>query len=182
MQKELAFLGPESKSESFLIDGVNPFEGAENEIKVRWIRSIKVRDPVYYQKHDGDMYEIRATGTRFILAEISYCYYVIYKIVQRNGKAIREKRKEYFYTGEPTDELLIDGVNPFRGVEDESKVRLVRPITVRDPVFHEKSRGNLYEIKETGTRFTLSELSPNVYMIYKIAAKHKFWKKSIRQK
>ena len=172
MQKELAFLGPESKSESFLIDGVSPF--VEDEIKVRWIRSIKVRDPVYYQKHDGDMYEIRATGTRFIIAEVSFCYYVIYKIVQRNKKAKKEKRKEYFYTGAPTDELLIDDVNPFRGAEDESKVRLLRPITVRDPSFHRRFRGNLYEIKATGTRFTLSEVSPGFYMIYKIAAKRKF--------
>lgn len=174
MQKELIYMGVEK--EDFMIDGVNPFEGAENEVKVRWVRSIKVRDPIYYKKHDGDMYEIRATGTRFILVEVSFCYYVIYKIVQRNKKAKKGKRKEYFYTGMPTDELLIDDVNPFRGAEDESKVRFVRPISVRDPSFYRRYRGNLYEIKATGTRFTLSEVSPGFYMIYKIAAKHKFGK------
>lgn len=174
MQKELIYMGVEK--EDFMIDGVNPFEGAENEVKVRWVRSIKVRDPIYYKKHDGDMYEIRATGTRFILVEVSFCYYVIYKIVQQNKKAKKEKRKEYFYMGVPRDELLIDGVNPFRGAEDESKVRFVRPISVRDPSFYRRYRGNLYEIKATGTRFTLSEVSPGFYMIYKIAAKHKFGK------
>lgn len=179
MQKELIYMGVEK--EDFMIDGVNPFDGAEDGVRVRWVRSIKVRDPIYYKKHDGDLYEIRATGTRFILVEVSFCYYVIYKIVQRNKKAKKGKRKEYFYTGMPTDELLIDDVNPFRGAEDESKVRLVRPITVRDPVFHERYRGNLYEIKATGTRFTLSEVSPGFYMIYKIAAKHKFGKNTKEQ-
>lgn len=50
MQKELIYMGVEK--EDFMIDGVNPFEGAENEVKARWVRSIKVRDPIYYKKHD----------------------------------------------------------------------------------------------------------------------------------
>lgn len=90
-------------------------------------------------------------------------------------------QKELIFLGRESESFLIDGVNPFEGAENEIKVCFVRPITVRDPSFHRRYRGNLYEIKATGTRFTLSEVSPGVYMIYKIAAKHKFGKNTKEQ-
>lgn len=90
MKKELIYVGYEN--DNFLIEGINPFYGDDDETKVRFVRSIIVSYPAHPRFHLADMYEIKSSGTRFALVEFAYGYYGVYKIIRHKCKMSKKEK------------------------------------------------------------------------------------------
>ena len=75
MKKELIYLGA---SGDFTIDGINPFD-CDN-IKIRYVREIYVKDPTYNKRHKASVYRILQSGTKYAMAEFSNNIWGIYII------------------------------------------------------------------------------------------------------